>query len=68
MDGLENSKIGSRRKELTAPCKGCQKRTPGCHDRCSAYLEFKAAVSKKNEYLRRNERPWDRKARGGRDL
>lgn len=60
MDGLEHMTMGSRRKELTAPCKGCQKRRPGCHDQCSDYLEFKAVVSQKNEYLRKNERPkWD---------
>lgn len=34
MDGMENSKMGSRRKELTAPCKGCKERFPGCHDGC----------------------------------
>lgn len=25
MEGMEFSKMGSRRKELTAPCKGCGK-------------------------------------------
>lgn len=25
----------------TAPCKGCDKRYPGCHDRCPGYLSFK---------------------------
>lgn len=63
MEGLENATMGSRRKELIAPCKGCLVRTPGCHDRCADYMEFKAVVSKKNEYLRKNERPvWDRAA------
>ena len=60
MDGLENAKMGSKRKDLTAPCKGCQNRIPGCHDRCSAYMEFKAVLAEKNEYLRKHERPmWD---------
>ena len=60
MDGLENSTMGSRRKDLIAPCKGCQRKRPGCHDGCGDYLEFKAVVSQKNEYLRKHERPmWD---------
>lgn len=60
MDGLENMAMGSRRKELVAPCKGFPRKTPGCHDQCSDYMEFKAVVSQKNEYLRKNERPkWD---------
>lgn len=67
MDGLENATMGSRRKELIAPCKGCLVRTPGCHDRCSAYMEFKAVLAEKNEHLRKHERPrWDRAAGGGR--
>ena len=67
MDGLENAKMGSMRKELTAPCMGCERKTPGCYDKCSSYEEFKAMVSKKNEYLRKHERPrWDLAAGGGR--
>ena len=63
MEGLDNKTMGSRRKELVAPCMGCQRKRPGCHDGCSDYLEFKEVISKKNEYLRKNERPmWDRAA------
>lgn len=40
MQGLENNRMGSRRKELIAPCKGCGKREPGCHDRCEGYKEY----------------------------
>lgn len=65
MDGLENAKMGSKRKDLTAPCKGCQNRTPGCHDRCSAYMEFKTVLAEKNEYLRKHERPKRDLAAGG---
>lgn len=55
MEGLENSKIGSRRKELTAPCKGCQERVPGCHDRCGRYGEFRATVVRKNEHMKAHQ-------------
>lgn len=27
---------------MDAPCHGCQKRQPGCHDRCGDYQQFKA--------------------------
>lgn len=26
---------------MIAPCKGCEKRTPGCHDRCPDYKVFR---------------------------
>lgn len=51
MDGMENKRMGSRRKELIAPCKGCEKRVPGCHDGCEGYLEFR----RQNEIKRRYE-------------
>lgn len=57
MDGMENSKMGSRRKELTAPCKGCKERFQGCHDGCQGYKEFQAAVAEKNKYMKRSR--WD---------
>ena len=28
---------------MRAPCKGCEKREPGCHDRCEVYQEWIAA-------------------------
>ena len=63
MEGLDNKTMGSRRKELVAPCMGCQRRTPGCHGQCGDYLEFKAILAGKNEYLRKHDRPmWDRAA------
>jgi hypothetical protein len=27
---------------MTAPCKGCPDRYPGCHDHCPRYAEYKA--------------------------
>ena len=27
---------------MTAPCKGCQLREPGCHGKCEAYREYRA--------------------------
>lgn len=27
-------------------CKGCQKRHPGCHDKCPDYIRFKEELSK----------------------
>ena len=57
MEGLENSKMGSRRRDLTAPCKGCSQRYPGCHDRCGKYGEFRATVARKNEDLKAHQ--WD---------
>ena len=57
MDGLENSKMGSRRKELIAPCKGCKERLPGCHDGCAGYQEFKQRVIEKNRYMVKSR--WD---------
>ena len=37
------------------PCKNCQDRTLGCHDKCEKYIEWKAErqkiLDKKNEIL-----------------
>ena len=57
IDGLENPRCGSQRKELIAPCLGCEKRNPGCHDKCEMYLGFKERIAKKNKYL--NNSQWD---------
>lgn len=57
MDGLENMAMGSRRKEMVAPCKGCPRKTPGCHDQCQAYKEFQVVVKQKNANLKANQ--WD---------
>lgn len=27
---------------MTNSCKDCEKRTPGCHDRCADYQEYRA--------------------------
>ena len=55
MEGMENSKMGSRRRDLMAPCKGCQERNPGCHDRCGAYEKYRETVARKNENLKAHE-------------
>lgn len=57
IDGLENPRCGSQRKDLIAPCLGCEKRNPGCHDKCEMYLAFKERVEKKNRYF--NNTQWD---------
>lgn len=57
IDGLENPKCGSKRAELTAPCKGCKDRKPCCHDSCERYESFKANIAKKNKYMR--DSVWD---------
>jgi len=36
-----------------SPCMGCVKREVGCHGRCGAYKEFRAAIDAKN--AKRNE-------------
>lgn len=36
-----------------APCKGCEKRHPGCHDKCDDYQEF--AEERKQIRERRNQ-------------
>ena len=57
MEGMEFSKMGSRRKELTAPCKGCGERKPRCHDHCGKYGEFRKVVEKKNKHMKAHK--WD---------
>lgn len=31
------------------PCKDCQDRHPGCHDKCPGYAEWKSKLEKVNE-------------------
>lgn len=57
MDGLYNQRPGSHRRELVAPCKGCRERTPGCHDHCERYAQYKGVVADKNAYMKRSQ--WD---------
>lgn len=33
---------------MKAPCHGCEKRTPGCHDSCPEYQEYKSWCQRKN--------------------
>ena len=65
MEGLENSTMGSRRKELIAPCKGCLVRTPGCHDRCPSYQAWCLVNEARKKRLRFESdcRHYDREAR-----
>ena len=55
MDGLEEKRMGSRRAELTAPCKGCGDRKPGCHDKCQAFRGFRERLEEKRKYEMANE-------------
>lgn len=38
---------------MTSPCYECEKRKPGCHDACAAYLKYRAKADilrkKRNE-------------------
>ena len=54
MDGLENRTMGSKRADLTAPCKGCGERKPGCHDRCEGYAAFRAVLGQARSYEAEN--------------
>ena len=39
-----------------APCKDCQEREPGCHDRCEKYQEFqKKNAAERDRRYRENE-------------
>lgn len=55
MDGLEEKRMGSRRAELVAPCKGCGARKPGCHDKCQAFQGFRVRLEEKRKYEKANE-------------
>ena len=37
---------------MTAPCKGCEKRAPGCHGPCERYKAFKEKKEAENNWLR----------------
>ncbi len=34
------------------PCKGCEKRYPGCHSKCSGYISWRAELDKRNAEIR----------------
>lgn len=56
MDGVNNQRMGSRRKELTAPCMGSQERTPGCHDSCTrGYKAYKQELEALHQYQKANQ-------------
>lgn len=41
----------------TPPCKDCQDRHQGCHDKCHGYAEWKSNLEKVNE-ARRKYNQW----------
>lgn len=43
-------RMGSRRKDLMSPCKGCGLHTPGCHSGCDGYAEFREKLKAVREY------------------
>lgn len=60
MDGVNNKRMGSRRKELQAPCMKCEtehpgERHPGRHDHCGRYKEFKEMREVLRNYEKQNE-------------
>lgn len=55
MDALDEQRIGSRRRDLIAPCFGCREREPGCHDRCIRYAAFKGTLEVKRKYEEANK-------------
>lgn len=34
------------------PCKGCEKRYPGCHSKCEGYISWRAELDKRNAEIR----------------
>lgn len=46
-DGLRDGLMS----KLT-PCKNCDKRTPGCHDRCSEYISWSIFHENEKESIR----------------
>lgn len=32
---------------MTGPCKGCQRRKPGCHGNCERYLNWRAGLEER---------------------
>ena len=55
MEGMDNQRTGSRRKDLIPPCKDCGERNPGCHDHCSRYAEYKQRMEQVRAYMKRVE-------------
>lgn len=47
---MENIKLGYGYK---SPCKGCEKRTAGCHITCEAYIKSKAEYEALAEPIRK---------------
>lgn len=45
---------------MTAPCKGCQLREPGCHGKCPAYQAFRADKDRENQINLMMQRPRSR--------
>ena len=47
-----------------SPCKGCEKRVPGCHGHCDAFNEWRRKVDAANEARRKfRDRPLPREER-----
>ena len=40
-----------------SPCKGCTERTPGCHDHCERYKEWRAWKDDVNAWLKSQKAP-----------
>ena len=39
----------NRSNPHNCPCKDCQDRNPGCHDRCEKFREWRAKIDSRNE-------------------
>lgn len=39
------------------PCKGCKDRTPGCHDNCKRYSEWKTGI----EQIKKARKEYEKK-------
>lgn len=50
VDKMESIKLGYG---YISPCKGCEKRTVGCHSTCEAYIESKAKYEAIAEPIRK---------------
>lgn len=57
---MKSESEGDMRPKLTAPCKDCKERSPGCHGRCEKYRDYRAELDVENaERLARDERKYN---------
>ena len=45
--------------KVKSKCYGCEKRHPGCHDKCEDYRAWKAAIDAENEKIRAEKKDYE---------